>query len=191
MLNKRVRFIQPMLAREVFTPFSDDHWIYEVKWSGHRAIAELERDKVRLYSRRGLPFNLTYPAVAAALKDLNLNAILDGEIIALDERDRSSFHLLQQYGKQPGIRLQYQVFDLLYKDGQSLEREPLLWRKTLLRDILKTGEVIRYCDHIREKGVHLFQKGMAAHWDGIMGKKIDSPYREGLRSPDWVKIKMH
>jgi bifunctional non-homologous end joining protein LigD len=117
--------------------------------------------------------------------------VLDGEIVALDDRGRSSFHLLQQYGKQPGIYLQYQIFDLLYKDGQSLEKEPLLWRKSLLRDILRTGEIIRYSDHIREKGVQLFQKAMVAQWEGIMGKKIDSPYREGLRSADWVKIRMH
>jgi bifunctional non-homologous end joining protein LigD len=191
MLNKRVRFIHPMLAKEVFTPFSDDHWIYEVKWNGHRAIADLDREKVLLYSRKSQPFNLTFPTVVDALRGLNLNVVLDGEIVAIDERGRSSFHLLQQYGQQPGIRIQYQVFDLLYKDGQSLEKEPLLWRKTMLRDILKTGDVIRYSDHIREKGVHLFQKAMVAQWEGIMGKKIDSPYREGLRSADWVKIKMH
>lgn len=191
MLNKRVRFIHPMLAREVFTPFSDDHWIYEIKWNGHRAIADLDRDKILLYSRKSQPFNLTFPTVVEALRELNLNVVLDGEIVAMDDRGRSSFQLLQQYGKQPGIHLQYQVFDLLYKDGQSLEKEPLLWRKSLLRDILRTGEIIRYTDHIREKGVQLFQKAMVAQWEGIMGKKIDSPYREGLRSADWVKIKMH
>jgi bifunctional non-homologous end joining protein LigD len=180
-----------MLAREVREPFSDDHWLYEVKWDGCRAIAELKGDEVRLYSRNGLLLNPTYPGLVAALKSLNLDAVLDGEIVAMDRAGKSNLGLLEQYDGQPSITLCYQVFDLLYKDGHLLEDQPLLWRKQLLKGVLRLNEQVRYCDHVRSSGLALFQKAMLESMEGIMSKRLDSTYHEGMRSPDWLKIKTH
>jgi bifunctional non-homologous end joining protein LigD len=191
MVARLTTFIHPMLAREVREPFSDEHWLYEVKWDGCRAIAELKGTEVRLYSRTGLLLNPTYPGLVAALRGLNLDAVLDGEIVAMDQAGKSNLHLLEQYEGQSSITLCYQVFDLLYKDGHLLEDQPLLWRKQLLKGVLRPNEQIRYCDHVRSNGLALFQKALRGSMEGIMGKRLDSTYHEGQRSGDWLKIKTY
>lgn len=180
-----------MLAKEVSEPFSDEHWLYEVKWDGYRAIAELQKDHVRVYSRSGQLFNDDYPELIKALQDLRLNAVLDGEIIALDAEGKSNLRLLEQYREQPGLTLRFQVFDLLYKDDHCLEDQPLLWRKQLLKAVLRNGEHIRYSDHVRGNGIAFFRDALGNAREGIMGKRADSVYSEGHRSPDWLKIKTH
>ncbi|HTJ14496.1 MAG TPA: hypothetical protein VL547_20800 [Dinghuibacter sp.] len=183
-------FIRPMLAKEVREPFSDEHWIYEVKWDGYRAIAELHGLQVRLYSRSGADFAPLFPNLVTALAQLNLDTVLDGEIIAVDADGRSCIEYLEQYPHRPGLALRYQVFDLLYKDGHRLEDQPLLWRKQLLRDvILKASELIRFSEHVRGDGVGFFREAVAGGLEGVMGKRLDSAYAEGHRSPDWLKIK--
>lgn len=190
MSTKLATYIQPMLAREVREPFSDEHWIYEVKWNGYRAIAELKGDDVRLYSRSGEIFNDAYPTLVEALKSLNLHGVLDGEIVAVDQTGRSDIRLLEQYdGGQSSLR--FQVFDLLYKDGHCLEDQPLLWRKQLLKMILRTGDLVRYNDHVRGNGIAFFQEARDSAQEGIMGKRVDSIYVEGQRSSDWLKIKTY
>jgi bifunctional non-homologous end joining protein LigD len=180
-----------MLAKEVREPFSDEHWLYEVKWDGYRAIAELQKDNVRMYSRSGQSFNDDYPELIRALQDLQLNAVLDGEIIALDPEGKSNLRLLEQYRELPALTLRFQVFDLLYKDDHCLEDQPLLWRKQLLKAILRNGEHIRYSDHVRGNGIGFFRDALGSAQEGIMGKRADSVYSEGHRSPDWLKIKTH
>jgi bifunctional non-homologous end joining protein LigD len=178
-----------MLATDTKEAFSDDQWIYEIKWDGYRALAELKGSSVRLYSRNGLSFNDTYPQIAEALSKLKLNAVLDGEIVALDQRGRPHFQLLQQFKDNPETILQFQVFDLLYKDGHSLEEQPLLWRKQLLKNTLKRHDLIKYCDHIRGDGERFFKEAVSLGQEGVMGKKADSVYHEGIRTKDWLKIK--
>jgi bifunctional non-homologous end joining protein LigD len=87
-----------MLAKEVNAPFDDKDWVFEMKYDGFRAIAELRGKKVKLYSRNGNSFNEAYPLVTAALAELNLDAVIDGEIIVLDEEGRSNFQKLQSRG---------------------------------------------------------------------------------------------
>lgn len=182
-------FIRPMLAKEVHEPFSDEHWIYEVKWDGYRAIAELHGNQVRLYSRSGADFSPLFPGLVTALAQLNLDTVLDGEIIAVDADGRSCLEYLEQYPHRPGLAVRYQVFDLLYKDGHRLEDQPLLWRKQLLRDTLRASDLIRYSEHVRGDGLAFFREAMASGLEGVMGKRLDSAYAEGQRSPDWLKIK--
>jgi bifunctional non-homologous end joining protein LigD len=189
MAGKLQHYVRPMLATETKEAFSDDQWIYEIKWDGYRAIAELKGSTVRLYSRNGLSFNETYPQIAEALGKLKLNAVLDGEIVALDDKGRPHFQLLQQFKENPQTVLQFQVFDLLYKDGHSLEEQPLLWRKQLLKNTLKAGGLIKYCDHIRGDGERFFREAVSLGQEGVMGKKADSVYQEGARTRDWLKIK--
>ncbi|WP_133994531.1 ATP-dependent DNA ligase [Dinghuibacter silviterrae] len=187
--HRKTSYIHPMLAREVREPFSDEHWLFEEKWDGYRAIAELKKDQVRLYSRNGRSFNETFPHIVNALRALRMDAVLDGEIVVLDDMGKSSLPLLERYdGRLP---LRFQVFDLLYKDGHCLEEQPLLWRKQLLKTILPPGDLVRYNDHVRGNGIELFQLASADAREGIIGKLADSVYSEGRRSPDWLKIKTH
>jgi bifunctional non-homologous end joining protein LigD len=126
-------------------------------------------------------------------------AILDGEIVALDEEGRPSFSLMQQRtGFQPGKRrlarregvpVIYDAFDLLYLDGLDLRRVTLEQRKQLLKDRIKVGEVIQFSDHYAEKGLDLFKAAKQRGLEGIVAKKRTSTYEE-RRSRDWLKIKI-
>src|SRR5688572_15170686 len=103
--------VTPMLATLGDQPFDDDHWIFETKWDGYRAIAEVERGRVRLYSRYGQSFADRYTPVVEALRSLPHDAVIDGEVVVFDEQGRSRFQLLQQYQKTRRGRLVYVVFD--------------------------------------------------------------------------------
>src|SRR5438067_817109 len=109
--------VRPMLTTLTDQPFDRDGWIFEVKWDGFRAIADIHRGAVSLYSRNDKPFETRFPAVAEALERLKHDAVLDGEIVALDAHGRSSFQLLQNYQRTGQGRLTYLVFDLLALDG--------------------------------------------------------------------------
>src|ERR1700749_2353214 len=102
-----------MLASESATVFSDKNWIYEIKWDGYRAISEVNKSNVSLYSRNGNTFNGSYPLVVEALQQLKINAVLDGEIIVLKENGDPSFQLLQHYDSDSGYPIVYYVFDVL------------------------------------------------------------------------------
>ena len=116
--------VRPMLSTLVEEPFDRDGWLFEIKWDGYRAIAEVAGPEVKLYSRNHKPFNSAFPVIVESLKGLSHAAVLDGEVVALDEAGRSRFQLLQNYRKTGDGRLVYCVFDLLYLDGRDLRREP-------------------------------------------------------------------
>lgn len=182
-----------MLAKEAPTPFSDEEWIYEIKWDGYRAIAEVEGVDVKLYSRNGNTFNASYPIVVDALKKLKLNAILDGEIVVMDENGRSNFQLLQYYGTDDEVAIEYRVFDLLSLNGKETTGLTLLQRKELLKKLLskKKSDIVKYSDHISTKGIDFFNATLKEDLEGIMAKKADSLYSPGVRTTEWLKIKHH
>src|SRR5688572_11296589 len=99
-----------MLASLTSEPFDDENWLFEIKWDGYRAIAELQGKEVKLYSRNGISFLPLYPAVVDGLASLNLNAVLDGEIVVLDRKGRSDFQNLQQFALSKDSSLVYVVF---------------------------------------------------------------------------------
>lgn len=186
--TKLKTFIHPMLARETDTPFSDDGWLYEIKWDGYRAIAETGRS-LRFYSRNGISFPDKYPVLAAALKDIKTRMVLDGEIVAFNEHGLPDFQLLQHYAEQPDIPLAYYVFDLLSLKGRSLENKTLLERKELLEQNLPANELVRYCGHVAGDGEAFFKEAGKKKLEGIIAKRAGSIYQEGKRSSDWLKIK--
>jgi len=186
MVNKR--YINPMLAKLGDKPFNSPEWIYEIKWDGYRAIADVNKKEIRLYSRNKLSFAERYPVVIEALKKIKKNVILDGEIIAVDPTGLPSFQLLQQY-EQNKAPLVYYVFDCLYRDNKSLKEKPLLERKKILKKLLPENNIIQYCDHIEERGVEFFMQIKKKGLEGIIAKKADSLYYEGKRSANWLKIK--
>ncbi|MES2284128.1 MAG: DNA ligase D [Bacteroidota bacterium] len=185
-------YIKPMLAKETDIPFSDKDWIYEIKWDGYRAIAEINKNNISLYSRNGNTFNASYPIVVNELKKLNINAVVDGEIVVMDKNGKSDFQLLQHYTTNDKHPIQFQVFDLLSSNGKSTSDIPLIERKKLLKQVLnKKNDVIKYSDHIEEKGNEFFKIAEKNDLEGILAKKADSFYYPGIRTNEWLKIKHH
>lgn len=179
-----------MLASPSENAFSDPDWIYEIKWDGYRAIAELT-DNFRLYSRNGLSFVEKYPPVTAALKEQSYTMILDGEIVAYDKKGQPSFQELQQYNDQKNTPLIYHVFDLLYLNGHNTKELPLLQRKELLKEALQESAHLRYCDHSAADGIGFFEAIIKNDLEGMVAKLKSSAYHIGTRSRQWLKIKHH
>jgi bifunctional non-homologous end joining protein LigD len=192
--------IHPMLATSIDQPFDGEDWLFEIKWDGYRAVAFIESGKVRLVSRNQNELTQRYPE----LKDLPQfvkakNAILDGEVVALDEQGRASFSLMQQRtGFRPGGRqgatnadvpVLYYAFDLLYLDGCDWRRVPLEDRKKQLASVLVGGAALRYSDHYEQQGKALFEIAQKKGLEGILAKKRASIYQE-RRSSEWLKIKI-
>jgi bifunctional non-homologous end joining protein LigD len=192
--------IHPMLASSVAKAFDDPDWLFEIKWDGYRAVAFIEDGRVRLVSRNQNDLTAQFSELGSLPQFVNAQrAILDGEIVALDEEGRPSFSLMQQRtGFQPGKRrlarregvpVIYYAFDLLYLDGLDLRRVALEQRKQLLQDRIKVGGVIQFSDHYAEKGLALFEAAKQRGLEGILAKKRSSIYQE-KRSNDWLKIKI-
>jgi bifunctional non-homologous end joining protein LigD len=184
------RTIKPMLAKAGAKAFDKPGWIFEVMWGGYRALAEVHRRGVRLRSRSGKPFDVEFAPLISSLEKLGHEAVLDGEIVVLDAEGKSHLQLLQDYQETGAGPLVYYAFDLLYLDGHDLCRLPLRRRLELLQEIVQDLPNIHWSDHVPEHGVAFFEAARAAGLDGIMAKRADSPYRAGIRSPDWLKIKI-
>ena len=187
--RKYTSFVKPMLAKLHDKPFDDSDWAFEIKWDGYRAIAEIGKKEVRLYSRNGLSFEKDYPIIFDELKKIKMNIVLDGEIVALDENGMPRFQLLQQYEQNSNPDLCYYVFDCLSIDSKSIENKTLLERKEILRSALPESDVIRYCDHITEQGKAFFQVVKKQGLEGMIAKRSDSTYTENSRSNNWLKVK--
>lgn len=189
--------LEPMLAGTAAQPFSDPAWAFEIKWDGVRALAWVRDARLELRSRTGRLITPQYPELAGLPgRLLAREAILDGEVVLLDEHGRSDFERLQermhnaspspaQVAKAP---VTCYVFDLLYCDGYDLRAAPLLQRKELLRRRLRPDERIRYCDHQLEHGRELFELARAHGLEGMVAKRGESPYTSG-RTAAWLKLK--
>src|SRR5215472_16381867 len=190
--------IEPMLATLAERPFSDPDWLFEIKWDGVRALARIEGGTVTLRSRNNVDITSRYPEFATLPKVFAASqAILDGEIVALDERGHSDFQRLQErmHVRAPGEKhlretpVVYFVFDLLYCDGYDLREAPLLERKQLLERLLHASQRFRYSDHQLEHGKELFELARESGLEGIVAKRADSAY-VGDRSANWAKLKV-
>jgi bifunctional non-homologous end joining protein LigD len=192
--------IHPMLATTIDEAFDAPDWLFEIKWDGYRAVAFLENGKLRLVSRNQNELTPRYPELKDLPKFVHAKtAVLDGEVVALDDEGRASFSLMQQRtGFRPGGRrgavnadvpVLYYAFDLLYLDGYDWRKVPLEERKKKLKSLLMTGEHVRYSDHYEKQGKALFEMARAKGLEGILAKKRDSIYQE-RRSSEWLKIKI-
>lgn len=188
--QKLNELIKPMLATNGGEPFDDDNWLFEIKWDGYRAIADLT-DDFQLYSRNGNSFNGKYPSVDEGLLLQNHDMIIDGEIVAYNENNLPDFQKLQHYAENSGVYVVYQVFDLLYLNGHSTRDLTLLQRKELLKDALVETPNVMFCDHVENNGVDFYKVIEKSKMEGVMAKKKSSIYTDGRRSEDWVKIKNH
>ncbi len=188
--DKLTDFIKPMLAQIHDKPFDDPDWIFEIKWDGYRAIAETGKT-IRLYSRNGLSFLRLYPRVAEELKKIKSEAILDGEIVVLNEKNKPDFQKLQQYDHHPSLPILYYVFDCLSYRGKSITHLPLVERKEIARKLLVKSNVLKYSDHVSGSGVEFFSNVIKMDLEGMIAKRASSYYLPGKRSGDWLKIKNH
>lgn len=192
--------ITPMLATSVEKPFDSPDWLFEIKWDGYRAVAFVNDGSVRLVSRNQNDLTSQF----SELRDLTQfvkakTAVLDGEIVALDEQGRSSFSLMQQRtGIRSGgrrvagrsdVEVAYYVFDLIYADGYDLRRVSLEERKKALSQIITPDQIVRYSEHFLEHGVALFEAAKQQGLEGILAKRRGSFYEE-RRSREWLKIKI-
>jgi len=188
--KKKVKnFIKPMLAQSEEKAFDNKDWVFEIKWDGYRAVADLRKNEIQLYSRNGLSYFEKFSKITDALQDQNHQMVLDGEIVAYNSDGKPDFQTLQKIGDNPDLEMTYQIFDLLWLNGHSTENLTLLQRKELLKEALTENEVVKYCDHIPEKGIEFFDQIKKMDLEGMIAKKADSPYSEGIRSSDWLKIK--
>jgi bifunctional non-homologous end joining protein LigD len=184
-------FIEPMKALRV-TALPAGDWIYELKYDGYRALAFKSGSDVRLVSRNRTNFNNAYPHLIDALKSLSAkNAIIDGEIAALDQNGKPSFQLLQAYGKSKATPLIYYAFDLLKLEGKDLRNRPLVERRKLLAKLLeKPPNNIRFSEELRGNRDRLLEVAHQFQLEGLVAKRPDSLYESGRRSGAWVKVKL-
>lgn len=188
--RKLKAFISPMLATLTKTPFNDPEWIYEIKWDGYRAIAETGKSGNKFYSRNGLDFSGKFPTLFQSLQKIKEEAVLDGEIVLLNNKSLPDFQKLQDYENNLNQPLIYYVFDILSLKGKNLEHLPLIERKAILKKLLGSkNAVIKYCDHIKKDGIAFLEKAKEQGLEGIIAKRADSTYASGRRSKDWLKLK--
>ena len=180
--------LRPMLATLTDEPFDDPDWVFETKWDGFRAIAVAGPGHASLYSRNGNDISRKYPSICAALAAIKHEAVLDGELVALDEHGRSRFQLLQN-AERNRVRLLYCVFDLLYLDGKDLRGKTLLERKQLLEQILPKSRLLLYSAHVAREGIKAFNRAKRAGEEGVMAKLASGRYHSGVRTREWLKVK--
>jgi bifunctional non-homologous end joining protein LigD len=181
--------IEPMLATLIKEPFDHADWVFEVKWDGYRAVAEIRDGNVSLYSRNRISLNQRFAPITESLRKFRFEAVLDGEIVVVDDRGHPDFQMLQDYQKSRRGHLLYYVFDLLYFDGHDLTNLPLSRRKELLKKILPSGPNIKFSDHVSKEGVLFFNVVREKGLEGIIAKHTESAYRMGKRSRQWLKVK--
>lgn len=184
--------IKPMLATLVDEPFDDPDWQYEVKWDGYRTLAFLNKREVNLFSRNNKSFNDKFYPIYNLLKEWKIDAVLDGEILVLNDKGVSNFGSLQNWRSEADGELVFYVFDLLWYNGKNLMDLPLNQRQAILKDILPADDDrVRLSKVFKANGIDFFDAAERMGLEGIIAKKSDSLYSSDRRSKEWLKIKVH
>ncbi len=184
-------FREPQKATLVDSVPTGSDWLHEMKYDGYRCQLAIGGGRARIYTRSGLDWTDKFPEIAeAALRIDADSALLDGEIVALDDKGSTSFSGLQQAISEGGRGLTLFLFDALEVDGEKIDRLPTIARKQRLAALIGdgVGREIAYADHIVGKGEQLLEAMCEAGQEGIIAKKADAPYRSG-RTKFWLKIK--
>ena len=206
-------FLAPMSATFTDGAFDDPDWLYEIKWDGYRVEAIVRDGKVKLWTRNRIDASTYFPDLAEdADWIVAREAIVDGEVVALDPDGRPDFSLLQDRtglrgleaatgrrspdaphldpDERRAIPLAYMVFDLLHHDGRSLLDVPLEERKRLLHRVIRPHPTVRYASHVLGEGAAFVQAASERGLEGIVAKRRASRYEPGKRSREWLKIKL-
>ncbi|HVT90580.1 MAG TPA: DNA ligase D [Tepidisphaeraceae bacterium] len=183
----------PQLAILSTKPPEGDQWLHEIKFDGYRIIAQVKAGKVKLITRNGNDWTSKFSVIASRLEKLKVDsALLDGEVVALDEKGHSDFQALQAMLKdKEKVRLRYYVFDLPFCNGVDLRATPLIERKKQLETILAKSRLsseIGYSDHFIGDGDAVEKKACQMDLEGIISKRVDAPY-VSRRDPTWLKSK--
>lgn len=181
----------PQQALLAETPPTGSGWIHELKLDGYRMGLAIDGDAVQMISRRGNSYTAEYAEIIEAARTLAVSqALLDGELVVLDERGVANFQRLQQLG-QSRRGLTYFAFDLLALNGERLDALPLRERKARLETLVAQANspLLRYSMHFDAAGPLVFQHACALGAEGIVSKRLDAPYRAGVRSAEWQKTK--
>jgi len=187
-LNDRIPFrVKPMLATLVSDPFHKPGWVYEEKYDGYRILAYKEGTRVTLLSRNAKDRTGGFADVASAIETLpSRTLLLDGEVVAFDNRLVSRFQLLQQ-GQVPYV---YMVFDCLYDGGKDLREQPLPVRRAALERAIGKTERLFASRRLETNGLAAYRTAKKKGWEGIVAKDASAPYIQG-RSTKWLKVKVH
>lgn len=184
--------VSPELGTLVDQPPAGKNWLHEIKFDGYRLLAFKQGNKTRLITRHGHNWAHKFKSITAIINKLDIpDVILDGEIVMLDEHQRSDFQLLQNAIKDPqGNPFIYYVFDVLYYDRYNLMSLPLLQRKKILKTLFTSirDEHVRFSDHIVGSGREVFKKSCELGLEGIVSKEMTAPYTQ-RRTKDWLKSK--
>lgn len=183
--------VRPMLTTLTEKVPEGDDWIYEIKWDGYRAIAEVTKKGVAMYSRNHNSFNASFPTLVKELAKLKRRAILDGEVVVLDKQGKSSFQGMQRLMEEGSELPYFYVFDLLFLDGKDLRKKPLLERKKLLKPLIRGMKFVKFSEHVTGDGKGFQEAAKAQGLEGIVAKRGSAPYQEGRRTYNWLKIKNH
>jgi bifunctional non-homologous end joining protein LigD len=184
--------VKPMLATLVDDPFDDPDWLYEVKWDGYRALGFVNKGEVNLLSRNNKTFNEKFYPIHQLMEKWDINAVVDGEIIVLNDKGLSNFGDLQNWRSEADGELVYYIFDLLWYDGKNLMGLPLNERQAILKEILPTNDDrVRLSKVFNANGIDFFNAAERMGLEGIIAKKANSTYSPDLRSKEWRKIKVH
>ncbi len=190
------KFVEPQLATLVTAVPEEPGWLHELKFDGYRLFCRIDNRRVSVLTRNAQDWTARFGVLTQAATRLPARqAIIDGEIVAVDDDGSQSFQRLQNSLRDGNAaRLVYYAFDILYLDGRDLRAAPLLERKKLLQRLLSHGvkarhdQLIRYSEHWMGRGKKLFAEACRAGLEGIVAKRSDEPYRSG-RSRSWLKIK--
>ena len=177
----------PMLATaHDELPRDDDAWAYEMKWDGYRAIVRIERGSMRIASRRGNEVTARYPELSELPNAIGVDAVLDGELVVLDESGQASFQAIQQH-LSPAV---FVVFDVLALEDRDVTSLPWHERRTLLESLALTGDRWQTSPVRIGGGPQALAAAEELAFEGVVAKRLDSPYVIGKRSAAWRKIKL-
>jgi bifunctional non-homologous end joining protein LigD len=193
--------LRPMKAVTGTLPDDEAGWAFEIKWDGVRVLSAIEAGKVRLRSSNGNDITVRYPELQALADALEHHAVvLDGEVVAFDEHGRPSFGRLQSRmhlaspadvrKRAETVPITYVVFDLLHLDGNDVTPLPYVDRRRLLTELVPDDGCWTVPAHRESDGQALRDAVAAQGLEGIVAKRVDSPYLSGKRSPSWVKVKV-
>ncbi|RRH89554.1 ATP-dependent DNA ligase [Mesorhizobium tamadayense] len=187
----RLNFIPPLMPCLVDKPPEGDAWIHEVKFDGYRSQIAIEDAEVRIFTRRGLDWTAKYRDLVETAKGLNVqNAIIDGEIIVLNDDGVSDFGELRRAISRRQHDLYFVAFDLLHLNGHSLLDMPLEDRREVLHAIIPEGERIQFSEALPGTSSAVFHLVEQAGLEGVVSKRKDSKYRSGP-STNWLKAKCY
>src|SRR5436190_5906406 len=182
--------IEPMLATLVSDPVDESDWLYEIKWDGYRALAYMNQGKVDIRSRNNKSFNEKFYPVYEALQQWKIDAVVDGEIVVLNDEGVPDFGDLQLWRSEADGQLAFYVFDLLWLGGNDIMDLPVEQRHQLLQGIIPPGNgIIKISEQFDTSGREFFLLAERLGLEGIFAKRRGSVYKPGIRSKDWLKIK--